>query len=143
MISPAPANILVATPSDDLMLRLQIALRSISRPAALYHVAEEEKLFAFLRKAPGFETALRPDMILLDAPLLPALDRLKSGNPYSPIPVIVIADHMDHALARDCHARFANAALGIPKDTAGLRAIAGAIDAFWFRTARLPPNVDA
>ncbi len=139
----APVNILIAHPQADVMLRLQLALRAIQTPVALYHVRDVPSLFSFLRKAEPYETALRPDMIMLGDELRQALDRLKSDNPFAAIPVIVIAESLSREAARDCHARHANACVRIPNDTAGMRVFAGALDAFWFRTAKLAPNPDA
>lgn len=138
----APVNILIAHPQEDVMLRLQLALRAIQTPVALYHVRDTASLFSFLRKAEPYETALRPDMIMLGDGLVQALDRLKSDNPYAAIPVIVIGENPSRELARECHARHANACVRIPADTAGMRVFAGALDAFWFRTAKLAPNPD-
>ena len=142
-IRRAPVNIVIAHPDEDVMLRLQLALRSITTPAALYHVKDDTSLFSFLRKAPPFETALRPDMILLGCALLPALDRLKSDNPFSAIPVIVMATDITREQSKEVHARHANACMRIPSDTPGMRAFAAALDAFWFRVAKLPVNPDA
>jgi hypothetical protein len=139
----APVNILIAHPDEDVMLRLQLALRAITTPAALYHVKDEASLFSFLRKAAPYDTALRPDVILLGSTLMPALDRLKSDNPFSPIPVIVMAAAITREQSREAHARHANACMRIPPDTPGMRAFAAALDAFWFRTAKLPVNPDA
>lgn len=138
----APVNILVAHPDEDVMLRLQLALRAITTPAALYHVKDEASLFSFLRKTAPYESALRPDIILLGCALMPALDRLKSDNPFSPIPVIFMAADITRAQSRDAHARHANACIRIPADTQGMRAFAAALDGFWFRTAKLPANPD-
>jgi CheY-like chemotaxis protein len=138
-----PVNILVAHPQEDMMLRLQLALRAIHTPVALYHVRDAQSLFSFLRKAEPYETALRPDMIMLGDELLEVLGRLKSDTPFAAIPVIVIAEKLSRETARNCHARLANACVRIPADTAGMRLFAGALDAFWFHTAKLPPNPDA
>ncbi|MDF3023602.1 MAG: two-component system response regulator [Alphaproteobacteria bacterium] len=138
----APVNILIAHPDEDVMLRLQLALRAITTPAALYHVKDETSLFSFLRKASPYETAQRPDMILLGCALMAALDRLKSDNPFSPIPVIVMATDITRDQSRQAHARHANACMRIPSDTPGMRSFAAALDGFWFRTARLPVNPD-
>lgn len=142
-IRRAPVNILVAHQDEEFMLRLQLALRGITTPAALYHVKDEPSLFSFLRKTPPYETALRPDMILLGCGLLPALDRLKSDNPFSAIPVIVMASEITREQSKEAHARHANACMRIPPDTAGMRGFAAALDAFWFRVAKLPVNPDA
>lgn len=139
----APVNILIAHPQEDVMMRLQLALRAIQTPVALYHVRDEQSLFSFLRKTEPYDTALRPDMVMLGDGLLPALDRLKSDNPFAAIPVIVIAENLSRETARDCHARNANACVRIPNDTAGMRVFASALDAFWFRTAKLVTNPDA
>jgi chemotaxis family two-component system response regulator Rcp1 len=138
----APVNILIAHPDEDVMLRLQLALRAITTPAALYHVKDETSLFSFLRKAPPYETAQRPDIILLGYTLMPALGRLKSDNPFSPIPVIIMATDITREQSRQAHARHANACMRIPSDTAGMRSFAAALDGFWFRTALLPVNQD-
>ncbi len=139
----APVNILIVHPEEDVMLRLQLSLRAIQTPVALYHVKDTASLFSFLRKAQPYDTALRPDMIMLGDEMLPALDRLKSDNPFAAIPVIVIANQMSREIARECHARHANACVRIPNDTAGMRIFASALDAFWFRTAKLTLNPDA
>lgn len=134
-----PLNLLVAEPDDAFMLRLQIALRGVSTSSALYHVKSEKDLFAFLRKNEGWENAQQPDIIFLDTSLVQALDRIKSGNPFSAIPVILMGASMKRAQAVSCHARHANACLPKPADQAGMRALAAAIEAFWFKTAKLPP----
>ncbi len=139
----APVNILIVHPEGDLMLRLQLALRAIQTPVALYHVKDTPSLFLFLRKAQPYDNVLRPDMILLGVDALSALDRLKSDNPFAAIPVIVIAEQLSRETAKDCHARHANACVRIPTDTAGMRIFASSLDAFWFRTAKLTLNRDS
>lgn len=138
-----PVTILVAEPDPDLMLRLQGAMRAISTPTALHHVRTEEDIFDFLRKQGEWSKAPQPDIILLDSGLMQALDRLKSDNPLMGIPVIVMGNDFDRIKARDCHARHCNACLPKPADAAGMRGLAAAIDAFWFKTAVLPPNRDS
>lgn len=133
-------NILVAEPDEAQMLKLQGALRAVSTPTALHHVQTEDALFGFLRKNGEWEKATRPDLIILDDSLMHALDRLKADTPYSGIPVIVMGSDFDHAKARDCHARRCTACLPKPIDTAGMRLLAAAIAAFWFKTAILPPS---
>ena len=137
-----PLNILVAEPDDTFMMRLQIALRGMTTPVALYHIKTEKDLFLFLRKGEGWENAQQPDMIFLDISLMPALDRLKSGGPLAGIPVLVMGAGLGRAQAVECHARLANACIPKPQDQAGMRSLAAAIETFWFKTAKLPPNKD-
>lgn len=138
-----PLNLLIAEPDENFMLRLQISLRSVSTSSALYHVKSEQDMFQFLRKAGAWENAQQPDVIFLDATLITALDRLKSGGPYSGIPVIVMSAEPTKAQARDSYQRFANGYIPKPQDQPGMRGLAAAIDAFWFKTAKLPPNKDS
>ncbi len=137
-----PLNILVVEPDDAFMMRLQIALRGMTTPAALYHLKSEKDLFLFLRKSEGWENAQQPDMIFLDISLMPALDRLKSGSPFAGIPVLVMGAGIGRVQALECHRRFANACIPKPQDQAGMRSLAAAIETFWFKTAKLPPNKD-
>lgn len=137
-----PLNLLVAEPDDAFMMRLQIALRGVATSSALYHVKSEKDLFAFLRKSDGWENAQQPDLIFLDISLVPSLDRIKGGSPFSAIPVIVMGAGMKREQATACHARHVNACLPKPSDQAGMRALAAAIEAFWFKTAKLPPVKD-
>jgi len=134
-----PRNILVAEPDDAFMMRLQMAMRGI--PAlALYHVQNEQALFRFLDKGDGWENAETPDMIFLDVSLLHALDRIKSGGPYSGVPVVVMGHNLARAQAHECHIRRATACIQKPPDPPGMRSLAAAIDAFWFKAAKLPPT---
>lgn len=148
-MTPVPSGaeravtLLVAEPDPDLMLRLQGALRTISTPTALHHVRTEEDVLDFLRKQGAWEKSPQPDIILLDSGMIAALDRLKSDKIFGGIPVIVMGNDFDRAKARDCHARRCNACIPKPADAAGMRLLAAALDAFWFKTAVLPPNKGA
>lgn len=133
-----PRNLLIAEPDDAFMMRLQMAMRSIPS-LALYHVQNEQALFQFLNKGKGWENAETPDMIFLDVSMLQALDRLKAGGPYSGVPVIVMGHNITQAQARECYLRFATACILKPPDPPGMRSLAAAVDAFWFKTAKLPP----
>lgn len=137
-LSKGPRNLLIAEPDEAFMMRLQIAMRVLPS-LALYHVQNEQALFTFLNKGKGWENAQTPDMIFLDVSLLPALSRLKVGGPFSGIPVIIMGYNLTQAQARECYMRFATACIPKPPDPAGMRSLAAAIDAFWFRTAKLPP----
>lgn len=137
-----PLNLLVVEPDDAFMLRFQIAMRGVATSSALYHVKNEQDMFSFLRKGTGWENAQRPDMIFLDISMVQSLDRLKQGSPFAAIPVIVMGAEIPRNHALQCHARYANACVPKPHDQAGMRALAAAIEAFWFVTAKLPPNSD-
>lgn len=138
-----PLNILVAEPNPDMMLRLQGALRTLSTPTALHHVRAEEEIFDYLRKQNEWEKSPRPDIILLDKGMMSVLDRLKSDDAFGGIPVIVMGNDFTRETARDCHGRRCNACIPKPADAAGMRGLAAALDAFWFKTAILPPNKDS
>ena len=106
-------------------------------------VEDGDAAIAFLRRQAPFETAPRPDLVLLDLNLprrsgLEVLRSMKADDTLRPIPVVILSSS---ARQRDVAAAYDSGAscyIVKPRDLAGLEAAYRAIETLWCRVAALP-----
>lgn len=99
--------------------------------------------FEHLRRAPGYEDAVRPDVILLDLNM-PRMDghtfleRLKQDPELVRIPVVVLTtsdEEADVVRSYDLHAAaFITKPVGLDQ----IATVVGAIEEFWLQVVRFP-----
>ena len=110
------------------------------------HVAKDgEQALAFLNREPGYEDAIRPDLILLDLNLpkvdgRDVLNHVKSSESLKRIPIVVLTSsqaEQDIVKTYDLHA---NSYVVKPIDLDQFVSIVNVIENFWFSVVSLPSN---
>ena len=140
------ANILVVedSPSDARLVRE--AFRELDSEAELHLVEDGEQALDFVLRRGKFESALRPDLVLLDLNLprksgTEVLQELKNHRLLRGIPVIVLTSsnaREDVSLAYHYHANgYVTKPSGLEEFFAAIRNIY----LFWLHTAELPTRI--
>lgn len=98
----------------------------------------------FLYRRGAYEDAPRPNLVLLDLHLpeiggLEILERVKEDADLKRVPVIVLTSSEARDDVVRSYERHSNAYLTKPFDPDDFADLVRAIEAFWFRQARLPP----
>lgn len=139
-----PADILLVedNPSDVYLTR--VALEKASVRSRL-HVAEDgETALAFLRREPGFGSAPRPEIVLLDLNLpgqdgRQVLAEIKADEGLRRIPVIVLTTSSADADIVRCYDLHANCYIVKPVDFDRFEEMIRAIERFWLAYVTPPP----
>ena len=143
MQSAMSARILQVEDNDADVRLTREALREGGDDVRLSAVADGEQALAYLRRAAGYEDALRPDVVLLDLNLprmggLEVLEAMRADPVLAPIPVIVLTSSRSEGDVDASYARGANAFVVKPQDLDAFIGLIGEIRSFWLQTARLP-----
>ena len=134
--------LLVEDDPADVRLTME-GLRSPAVRDAARVVSDGEEALAFLRHEPPYETAPRPDLVILDLNLprrrgLDLLADIKSDEHLRSIPVVVLTTSDLEQDISACYARQANCFITKPGDLHEYLAVIASIEAFWLDVARLP-----
>lgn len=110
------------------------------------HVAGDGlEAIAFLNKQGAYETAIRPDLILLDLNLpkkdgREVLEEIKVHSSLRRIPVVVLTTSKAEEDILKTYDLHANCYITKPVDLDGFMKVIGAIENFWLTIVKLPPN---
>ncbi len=134
--------LLVEDNSGDVELARN-ALESSRIVNRMHTVRDGEKALAYLRREPGYEDSVRPDLVLLDwnLPRLSGRDVLraiKADSSLRRIPVVVLttsSSERDVVRAYDGHA---NCFITKPIDIGQFFEVVNAIESFWLSVVVLP-----
>jgi two-component system, chemotaxis family, response regulator Rcp1 len=134
--------LLVEDDPADVRLTME-GLRSPAVRDAARVVSDGEQALAFLRHEPPYQTAPRPDLVILDLNLprrrgLDLLADIKTDQRLRSIPVVVLTTSDFEQDISACYARQANCFVTKPGDLHQYLAVIAAIEAFWLDVARLP-----
>jgi len=119
------------------------ALLEWSTPMNLHSVSDGVEALQFLRNEAPFETAPRPDLMLLDVNL-PRMDGktvlsdIKNDPALAAIPVIVMTTSTDPTEIENLYRLHANAFVPKPMDLNTFFDVIKNIETFWIHTAVLP-----
>ena len=138
---PVRHMLLIEDNRGDIRLTRE-ALRASFLNTQLSVVEDGEQALAFLRNLPPYETAPRPEVILLDLNLprrngYEVLEDIKSHRDLKRIPIIVLTtsrNPMDMQMAYDLHA---NCYTVKPVDLDEFTSLIQSIESYWFGTATL------
>lgn len=117
------------------------ALAGLERPCRVDVVDDGDAAIAYLTD----RAMAPPDLVLLDLNLpgrdgIDVLERVKTDPDLRRTPIIVLTTSVNDADVVAAYDRGANAYLSKPSELAGWRELMDVLDAFWFRSARLPPS---
>jgi CheY-like chemotaxis protein len=142
---PRPIEILLVEDDEGDVLLTTEALEASSITNVMHVARNGEEGLRFLRRAPGYEDAPRPDIVLLDLNL-PRVDgrqvlaEIKADRDLRRIPIIVLTTseaEEDVLRSYDLHA---NAYVTKPVDFDRFLEVVQSIDEFFVTVVRLPPR---
>ena len=140
--TPEPVVLLVEDDPGDVMM-IREAFEESKQHGELYAVGDGEQALNFLRRAGGFTSAPRPDLILLDLSLpgrdgLEILAEVKTNADLLTIPVVVLTSSRSPKDIQRCYALHANAYVTKPRDFDGMSEVIRQITACFLDLIELP-----
>lgn len=130
-------------PGDVMLFREAIKEYTVAHQLAV--VSDGEQALAYVRAEAPYESALRPDLILLDLNL-PRLDgqgvlaELKRDEQLRTIPVMVMTSSQAEADILRSYQLQANCYLAKPLDFDQFIDVVRSIESFWMSIVHLPPR---
>lgn len=142
-ITAEPVEVLLVEDNPGDVLLTREALREGKVHAHLNVVTDGEMALAYLRRQPPFESAPRPDLILLDLNLprkngQEVLAEIKSDDYFRRIPVVVLTSseaEQDILKSYDLHA---NCFVTKPVSLDQFIRVVQSIEEFWLTLVKLP-----
>ncbi len=138
-----PIEILLVEDSpDDACLTIE-ALKDGKVRNHVSHVEDGQEAMAFLQQTGPYESAPRPDLILLDM-CLPkksgreVLDEVKQDPDLKAIPVIIMSTIDDRNEIREAYNRHVNCYVNKPVDLDEFIGVVRSIESFWMTIVKLP-----
>lgn len=140
-----PVDILLVEDNPGDVLLTQEAFREGNYSPRLSVVEDGEEALQFLKRQGGFKDAPRPDLILLDLNLpkkdgRELLADVKQDPELHHIPIIVLTTSSAEQDIRRAYNLHANCYLTKPLDIERFLSKVRAVEEFWLRVVRLPPN---
>jgi len=141
--SANPVKFLLAEDDDDHVFLVRKAMQEKRLGNEIAHVHNGEEALAFLRREPPYESAWRPDVILLDLKM-PKVDghevlrAVKSDESLKSIPVVVLTTsdgEVDRARAYDAHV---NSYLTKPLEFEAFSDMVDRLNVYWGELNRPP-----
>jgi two-component system, chemotaxis family, response regulator Rcp1 len=138
-----PIEILMVedSPTDVLLTREALGYAKVLNN--LHVVEDGVEAMAFLRKAPPFASAPRPDLILLDFNLpkkdgREVLAEIKADEDLGMIPVVVLTTSKAEEDVMKSYRLHANCYITKPVDFGSFAKVIQSIESFWFTVVSLP-----
>jgi len=140
--TPEPVVLLVEDDPGDVMM-IREAFKESKQHGDLYVVGDGKKALSFLRRAGGFTTAPRPDLILLDLSLpgrdgLDVLAEMKTDADLLTIPAVVLTSSRSPKDIQRCYSLHANAYVTKPRDFDGMSEVIRQVTACFLDLIELP-----
>jgi two-component system, chemotaxis family, response regulator Rcp1 len=123
----------------------QEALKDSKVRNKLYVVEDGVEAMAFLRREGKYDTAPRPDLILLDLNLprksgREVLSEIKTDENLMCIPVVVLTVSRAEEDVIRCYSHHANCYITKPLDFNQFMEVTRSIEEFWLTIVKLPPK---
>ena len=143
MVVPIEILLIEDSPGDARLTRE--ALRDSKFQNNLNVVEDGVQALSYLRREDGYETATRPDIILLDLNLprkggREVLEEIKADPDLKRIPVVILTTSDDDADVLTSYDLHANCYITKPVDLSRFVTIVKSIESFWFSIVKLPPE---
>ncbi len=142
-MSGADTTILLVEDNPDDAELVRIAMDDAGLTSTLDVVSDGAQALAYVRREAPFGDRSRPDLVLLDLNL-PGIDgrevlsAMKTDPELCSIPVVVMSTSVDDNDVAASYRAHANGFVSKPADFDQLVETLQAIQAFWFKAARLP-----
>lgn len=140
------AHILVVEDSPSDARLIGEAFRDLDSEAQLHFVENGEEALDFILRRGKYQTARRPDLVLLDLNLprksgAEVLDELKNDRLLKEIPVIVLTSSNAREDVTRAYASQANGYVTKPGGLDEFNSAIRSIYSFWLNTAELPTRI--
>jgi CheY-like chemotaxis protein len=121
------------------------ALRSGKVLNRISVATDGEAALAFLNRAPGFEDAPRPDLILLDLNIpkqdgFEVLRAIKDNPSVCRVPVVILTSSQAERDILKSYNLHANCFISKPVDVDEFLAVVRSVGEFWLSIVKLPPD---
>ena len=135
--------LLVEDNPGDIRL-IKEAFKDTDTEMRFHTVTDGHEAIEFLLQRDAYETAPRPDLVLLDLNLprkdgYGVLTKIRETPEVAHLPVIVLTSSCDRDDIRESYKLNANAYLTKPTDPDEFATLAQTVDDFWLRNVTLPP----
>jgi chemotaxis family two-component system response regulator Rcp1 len=136
-------EILLAEDSPAEVRLMQEVIKECGLDCNLHVVEDGSQVMDFLMHGSGFESAPRPDIILLDLNMpkedgYDVLTEIKSRRDLRLIPVIVLSSSNSNRDIRSAYQLNANCYINKPSSMSDFVKVIKSIGDFWFNTVKLP-----
>lgn len=143
-----PIELLLIDDDEKDIFLTRRAFKKGKIPSQIQVAKNGEEGLALLRREPPFETASRPDLIMLDLnmPRMNGhefLEIIKADDDLKSIPVIVMTMSQSDVDMTKSYRNHANSFMSKPLELADFMGVIQAIEDFWFAAVRLPQHRDA
>ena len=143
-----PIELLLIDDDEKDIFLTRRAFKKGKIPSQIQVAKNGEEGLASLRREPPFETASRPDLIMLDLnmPRMNGhefLEIIKADDDLKSIPVIVMTMSQSDVDMTKSYRNHANSFMSKPLELADFMGVIQAIEDFWFAAVRLPQHRDA
>lgn len=139
-MKPLQVLLIEDNPGDAELTRQSLAASKLA--IELTVLDDGEKALEYLRKAPPYRKAERPDLLLLDLNLpklsgSEVLRAIKSDKNLKSLPVIVLTSSEEETEISRCYDEGANCYIVKPVDFNSFMNVVGLIETFWFSVVKL------
>lgn len=143
-----PVELLLIDDDDKDIFLTKRAFKKCNLPSQIQVAKDGEEGVALLRREKPYDTATRPDLILLDLNMprmngYEFLEIIKADDDLKSIPVIVMTMSQSDADMTKSYHRHASSFISKPIELDDFMAVIRAIEDFWFNAVRLPQRRDA
>jgi two-component system response regulator len=141
-----PIEILLVEDSAADVLLTREALADAKVMNRLHTVDNGVDALAFLRRAPGFEKAPRPDLVLLDLNLprkdgREVLAEVKASDGLKTIPIVVLTTSKAEEDIARAYGLHANCYITKPVNFSRFTEVVRSIESFWLCVVTLPKDI--
>jgi chemotaxis family two-component system response regulator Rcp1 len=142
-IRPAEILLIEDNPGDVELIREALQFGRVLNRISV--VTDGEAALAFLNRAPGFENAARPDLILLDLNLprkdgFEVLKEVKEDRDLSSVPVVILTSSQADRDILKSYNLHANCFISKPVDVDEFLNTVRSTGEFWLSIVKLPPG---
>lgn len=144
----AVCNILLVEDNPGDIRLTEEVMRDSKLPVQLHVVRDGVEAMQYLRHEAGFQSSIRPDLILLDLNLprkdgREVLAEVKGDPKLRTIPILMLTTSKAERDVQACYDLHANCYLNKPLDLDQFMDLMAVVEQFWLQSVLLPPHVDA
>lgn len=141
------SNILLVDDGPGDVKLMQLAFRKVAADHQLHVVRDGQQATDFLRRAPGYEDAPQPNLILLDLNMpikngYQVLLDLKADEHFSHIPIVVLTGSDNPQAIKEAYTLHANSVITKPSTVEKLSDLVSLVTQYWLSVIPSPGKPD-